>query len=136
LGIQGQVTFTGAIEFELVLRQYELADVIVLASQTEGWPKALAEGMAFGLVCIGSNRGLIPRMLEDGRGITVPPGDARSLADALQRVIDAPDNFQLMRERAASWAQAYSLEGLRNAVRTLLVAHWKVALRDPATNKI
>jgi glycosyltransferase involved in cell wall biosynthesis len=134
LGIQGQVTFTGAIEFEHVLDQYERADVIVLASQTEGWPKALAEGMAFGLVCIGSNRGLIPHMLEDGRGITVPPGDAKSLADALQRVIDAPDNFQLMRERAAGWAQAYSLEGLRHAVRALLMAHWKVALRDPATD--
>jgi glycosyltransferase involved in cell wall biosynthesis len=117
-----------------VLDQYERADVIVLASQTEGWPKALAEGMTFGLVCIGSNRGLIPHMLEDGRGITVPPGDAKSLADALQRVIDAPDNFQLMRERAAGWAQAYSLEGLRHAVRALLMAHWKVALRDPATD--
>src|ERR1035437_6797387 len=60
LDLGGHVQFTGAVPFERVLEFYEWADVLVLTSETEGWPKAIAEAMAFGLVCIGSNRGFRP----------------------------------------------------------------------------
>src|SRR5205814_7925183 len=66
LGLAERVTFEGAVPQSKVLDFYERAHILVLASQTEGWPKVIAEGMAFGLVCIGSNRGLVPQMLEAG----------------------------------------------------------------------
>src|SRR5262249_38903209 len=73
LGIENRVVFTGGLPFDGVIEHLESSDVLVLASETEGWPKSIAEGMAFGLACIGSNIGIVPQMLGEGRGFTVPP---------------------------------------------------------------
>jgi glycosyltransferase involved in cell wall biosynthesis len=130
LGLRDTVRFVGAVDFEQVLNAYEQSDVLVLASESEGWPKALAEAMAFGLVCIGSDRGLMPWMLGEGRGITVAPGDAEGLAQALRSVAASGPMCREMSVRAALWAQSYSLEGLREALRELFASHWRVPVND------
>jgi len=124
LKLGDRVRFAGGVAFEQVLDFYEQADVLVLASNSEGWPKALAEGMAFGLVCIGSARGLIPTMLGEGRGLVVEPGDVPSLTAALQQVVANRDASAQMAQRAAAWSQQHSLEGLREALRKLLAERW------------
>ena len=132
LDIAGNVDFVGGVDFDRVLDFYEWADVLVLASETEGWPKAIAEAMAFGLLCIGSDRGLIPKMLGEGKGLIVPPGDVTALTAALAGVHQKADQNLLMRTRAAEWGQKYSLEGLRDALRELMQDHWKVQLVQSA----
>ena len=124
LDLGRQVQFTGAVPFERVLEFYEWADVLVLTSETEGWPKAIAEAMAFGLICIGSNRGFVPQMLGENRGLVVTPRDVPALVSALEEISTQGEKFGPMRRRAAEWAQAYSLEGLREALRNMLSLHW------------
>ncbi|MCG3148776.1 MAG: D-inositol-3-phosphate glycosyltransferase [Verrucomicrobiae bacterium] len=124
LKLGSRVRFVGGVAFEQVLDFYEQADVLVLASNSEGWPKALAEGMAFGLVCIGSDRGLIPTMLSGGRGLVVPPGDVPALTAALQKIVANRADSEAMGQRAAAWSQQHSLEGLREALRKLLEERW------------
>jgi glycosyltransferase involved in cell wall biosynthesis len=119
-----QIRLVGPVGFEDVLAFYENADVLVLASETEGWPKAIAEGMAFGLVCVGSDRGFVPQMLGEGRGICVVPGDASALAAALRGVAAAPEAYDPMRRAATGWACRYSLEGLQDSLRELFREHW------------
>lgn len=128
LGLNGRARFVGGVSFERVLEYYEQSDVLALVSDLEGWPKAVAEGMAFGLVCIGSDRGMIPQMLGDGRGLVVPPRDARALASELELVAADPARSVAMAQRAAAWSQQHSLEGLRDALRTLLQTRWGVTL--------
>jgi len=123
-GLAKQIRLVGPVGFEDVLAFYENADVLVLASETEGWPKAIAEGMAFGLVCIGSDRGFVPQMLGEGRGICVAPGDASALAAALRGVAAAPEAYDPMRRTATEWACRYSLEGLQDSLRELFRTHW------------
>ncbi|HEX3127360.1 MAG TPA: glycosyltransferase [Thermoanaerobaculia bacterium] len=118
--------FAGGVDFDRVLGFYETHDVLVLASETEGWPKAIVEAMAFGLVCIGSDRGLIPQILGEGRGFVVPPRDVDALAAALRRAADpghAADT-RLIGECAAAFGQRYSLEDLREALRELMAERW------------
>ena len=124
------ITFTGGRAFSEVLSCYEKADVLVLMSQTEGWPKVIAEAMAFGLVCIASEQGVIPEMLGNGRGIVIPPGSVEALADALQEISARPEEFESMRLRAALWAGQYSLENLRDALKDLLSSYWGMPFDD------
>jgi glycosyltransferase involved in cell wall biosynthesis len=132
LGISDVTFFAGGLSFDSVMAAYEEADVAVLASQTEGWPKEIAEAMAFGLVCIGSDCGLVSWMLGKGRGVLVPPRDAMRLADAIGGVAHAPAEHLQMGRRATLWARRYSIEGLRSALAELLAEQWGVKFPDRA----
>ncbi|HUJ10919.1 MAG TPA: glycosyltransferase [Verrucomicrobiae bacterium] len=128
LGLQRLVRFVGSVSFETSLKWYEWADCLVLPStNSEGWPKAIAEGMCYGLVCIGVEHGQVRQMLE-GRGIVLKSGTAQEIADAIQSVAERPRDFMEMRHKASSWARQYSLDGLREALRELLSQRWNVSL--------
>lgn len=134
LGVQKLVRFVGSVSFETGLRWYEWADCLVLPStNSEGWPKAIAEGMCYGLICIGVEHGQVRRMLE-GRGIVLKSGTPQEIADALQRVVERPGDFDEMRRKASAWARQYSLDGLREALRDLLTRRWNVSLQLPANH--
>jgi glycosyltransferase involved in cell wall biosynthesis len=124
LHLKDAIEFTGGLAFEGVLERLERADILTLVSETEGWPKSIAEAMAFGLIAIGSDRGFVPKMLAEGRGLTVPPGDAEALTQCLLDIARNPERYDRMRRAAAEWAQQFSLEGLREAIRKLLLASW------------
>jgi glycosyltransferase involved in cell wall biosynthesis len=126
LGIEERVNFTGGLPFDGVIEHLEWSDVLVLASETEGWPKSIAEGMAFGLACIGSDIGIVPQMLGEGRGFTVPPRDEAALAAVLRQIAESPDRLEAMRQSAAAWAQQYSLEGLKEALHRLMAEWWSL----------
>lgn len=127
-GLRELVEFRGGLPFEQVLDAYEACDILVLASESEGWPKAIVEAMAFGLVCVGSTRGLMPEILGDGRGHVVPPGDAKALAQALRQIITDPPAAIETARRASAWASQFSLEHFSSAVRALLEERWGARL--------
>jgi glycosyltransferase involved in cell wall biosynthesis len=130
LGIEDRVEFVGGLAHDRVLDVLEDSDVHVLVSECEGWPKATAEAMTFGLVSIGSDRGFVPTMLGDGRGLVVPVGDDAALARELMNVARTPERYEAMREAAAQWGRQRSLEGLREAIRELLSRAWAVEIQE------
>ncbi len=89
-GLGGVITLTGARDdVGAVLAG---ADVLVLASRSEGAPLSILEGMAAGLPVVASDVGGVAELVADGEtGLLVPPGDPTALAAALQRLVaDAP----------------------------------------------
>lgn len=124
LNIADQVDLAGGMPFDRVLRLYGESDAIVLASETEGWPKVVAEAMAFGLVCVASDRGFVREMLGDGRGVLVEPGNVEGVTRELRALANCPEEYLEMRRKAAEWSQRCSLEGLRDAVEALLSERW------------
>jgi len=131
LGLRERVEFAGGVGFDQVVELLQRSGVLVLASQTEGWPKAIVEAMAFGLVAIGSDVGLIPTILGENRGLLVPPRDVDALTGALRGPLASPQDYAGMRARAASWARQYSMGALRESLRSLLGKWWNVAA-DPS----
>jgi glycosyltransferase involved in cell wall biosynthesis len=132
LGLMDCVSFAGGVAFKHVFDFYERADVLVLVSKAEGWPKVITEAMAFGVICIGSHWGIWRDILGEGRGLVVPPGDVDALTEAIRHIAMGPHQYDPMRHLAAVWAQQYSLEGLRDALRELLAAHWGLCSTDLA----
>ena len=70
-------------------------DLLVSSSLTEGLPNSLLEGMASGLVPIVTDVGDCSEVIGE-IGLSVPPGEAEALADALVNVLERPES-----ERAA-----------------------------------
>ncbi len=89
LGLNGQVTFPGAVGPE---RKWELlteADVFLLASHAEGMPNAVLEAMAAALPVVATGVGAVPEMLP--AGVLVPVGDPGALARVLLELAGDPE---------------------------------------------
>lgn len=90
------VTLTGPIDQDHIRELYAQADCFALASFAEGIPVVLMEAMAMELPCVTTHITGIPELIRDGRdGLLVAPGDEKSLAEALQRLMEDPE----LRER-------------------------------------
>lgn len=68
---------------------------------TEATSMALLEGMSLGLPSIASDYGGNPWVVEDGQtGLIFPSRDAAALADAMERLMDRPEERRAMGRRA------------------------------------
>ena len=83
--------------------------MICLPSFAEGVPVVLMEAMAMEVPVLTSRIMGIPELVEDGRcGALVAPGDADSLAGALQRLLEDPQQrAQLGRRGRERIREAY-----------------------------
>jgi glycosyltransferase involved in cell wall biosynthesis len=94
-GLGDRVKFTGRLPAgEPVRKELDGADLFVLASKTEGLPRAMIEAMARGLPCIGTAVGGIPELLDPED--LVPRGNASALAEKITEVIHNPARMTRM----------------------------------------
>ncbi|MGB3305742.1 MAG: glycosyltransferase [Thermomicrobiales bacterium] len=111
LGLQGRVTFTGQLAGGAAIRdQLDKADLFVLASRTEGLPRAMIEAQARGLPCIGTSIGGIPELLSDEN--LVPPDDPVALANRIRSFLNEPELRARESARNLATAQSYAQERL------------------------
>jgi glycosyltransferase involved in cell wall biosynthesis len=86
-GIADRVALLGEVEAASLEAHYLQADVFVLNSLQETYGMAVAEAVAHGLPVVGTRTGAIPRLLGDGAGLIVEPGNQGTLTDALRRAL-------------------------------------------------
>jgi phosphatidyl-myo-inositol dimannoside synthase len=83
LGLADACGFTGQVSAGREIRRYlDGADLFVLASLSEGLPRAMVEAMARGMPCVGTEAGGIPTLL--GPKYCARPGDADDLARVIR----------------------------------------------------
>jgi len=92
LGLDENVTFLGYRSRSELLDLYNLADLFVLASYSEGLPFVLLEAMACGDVCVATPVGDIGKVIRDGdNGFLIKVGDPTDLAEKLWGIFSLPE---------------------------------------------
>jgi glycosyltransferase involved in cell wall biosynthesis len=83
---------------------YRAADVVLVPSQyPEGFGRVICEALACGTPVIASNIGGIPDAMDDTVGLLCGLS-AEDFAAALERMVNAPDAYKRLKERARSYA--------------------------------
>lgn len=87
-----RVRFLGQREVEELPPIYAASDVYVWPAIREAYGMAVVEAQAAGLAVVAGNAGGVAEIVRDGEtGLLTPEGDAAAFADALRRLLRAPD---------------------------------------------
>lgn len=89
LGLAGAVRFVERVDDVGLAHLYEEADVVVLASEHEGFCVPLVEAMAAGLLVVAFRSGAVPEVLGDA-GVLVDDRSPRALAGAVFDALGDP----------------------------------------------
>jgi alpha-maltose-1-phosphate synthase len=94
-----RLKFTDFVTKEELRALYHSVDAFVFPSRADTLPLVILEAMGSSLPVVASNVGGVPFEVTDETGFLVPPGDAPSLAAALDRICASPDMRRGMGER-------------------------------------
>jgi glycosyltransferase involved in cell wall biosynthesis len=100
LGLDGRVTFAGAVpENELAL-YYHACDAFVFPNENQTWALAVSEAMACGRPVVVSTGAAITEALTDHQtAFFVPPRDPEAIAAAIVRLVEDPALRRAIGER-------------------------------------
>lgn len=101
LGVADRVRFLGAVPHGELPALYGAADVMVLASEREGWANVLLEAMACGTPVVATPAwGSREAVGSEGAGIVVEEASAQAIAAAVRRLLAAPPSRAAVRAHA------------------------------------
>jgi glycosyltransferase involved in cell wall biosynthesis len=121
------VHFEGQVDRARMMALLRGARALILPSICdENCPLSILESFAAGRAVLATRSGGVPELVREGEtGQLVEKGSAGALAEALGRVVDAPDEWERMGRRARMEAKRrYDRSGHLNA----LVAHYQEVL--------
>ncbi|CAN5187813.1 glycosyltransferase [soil metagenome] len=122
LDIAKLVEFRGWLPPSEVALAYAHAHVLLLpSSASEGWPKVLSEGMAYGVVPLAGAISSIPQYIEQFRtGAAFPPDDLESFVAAIERYTREPEEWSRESARAVAATHLFTFDHYLESVDQLL----------------
>jgi glycosyltransferase involved in cell wall biosynthesis len=129
LKIENRVRFLGRIHPRQMPEIYNMADVLALGSDREGWPNVLLEAMACGTPCVAFDIwGCAEVIGHDNAGLIVKHRSADTLSEALKQLLaNLPPRIA-----TRHWAENFSWDDTTKGVVKL----WQNALNTMGTNAV
>jgi glycosyltransferase involved in cell wall biosynthesis len=99
---------------------FKESDFLLLPSQSEGWPKAVAEAMFWGVIPIATKVSCVPWMLREGeRGILIEATLEQDVAKIEAHLLNLR-GLNGMAEKAQKWSQHYTLDYFEQEIKKLI----------------
>lgn len=119
--LQSNIVLNGNQTGEVVEQAYKNSHFVILASRSEGWPKAIAEAMFWGCVPLATKVSCVPEMLANGERGVLLSKQLESDKEVLQALLKEPTKLQEMSQKAQNWSQQYTLEAFEEKIRGLVL---------------
>lgn len=118
--LNSYIRLNGNQSLEVIKKAYQESHFLVLPSQSEGWPKAVAEAMFWGCVPISTPVSCVPNMLQDGaRGILLQE-DLDVDTNKIKLLIDDEVLYQTTSNAAMTWSRLYTLDYFENEIKNII----------------
>jgi glycosyltransferase involved in cell wall biosynthesis len=120
-GLEKIIKLKGNQNQKVVTDAYQNSHFVLLPSKSEGWPKALAEGMFWGCIPIATPVSCVPFMLDYGeRGVLLEMNLEQDF-EQLEAVINNEMDFEAKRQKASDWSRKHTLDVFDSAIKKMLI---------------
>lgn len=119
--LKSYIELKGNQSKEIIKSAYQNSHFVLLPSQSEGWPKAIAEGMFWGCVPLATSISCVPFMLDYGnRGVVL----TALLAQDVQQIVTVLDDereYLNKRKQASDWSRYYTLDVFEQEIKKIII---------------
>ncbi len=105
---------------EMVKIAYEQSHFVILPSDSEGWPKAVAEGMFWGCVPLATEVSCVPFMLDFGNRGVLLEMSFRNDVNQIKELLQNQTDYKSKSEKASDWSRKYTLDVFEQEILKLL----------------
>ncbi|MEO8253580.1 MAG: glycosyltransferase [Flavobacterium sp.] len=105
---------------DIVKEAYKNSHFVILPSKSEGWPKAIAEGMFWGCVPIATEVSCVPFMLDFGNRGLLLKMDLKQDVSELECLLNNQLDFAAKSQKAFTWSGKYTIDVFENEIKKLL----------------
>ena len=105
---------------EIVKKAYQESHFVILPSDSEGWPKAIAEGMFWGCVPVATSVSCVPLMLDQGKRGVLLVLDLEKDVEKVELILKNQSDFDTKSENASDWSRNYTLDVFEREIMDLL----------------
>jgi len=114
------VSLKGNQTQETVKSAYKSSHFVILPSESEGWPKAIAEGMFWGCVPVATQVSCVPFMLDyGGRGVLIAM-DLENDVLQFETLLKDEILYKIMSQKASDWSQKYTLDVFEKEIKKMV----------------
>ena len=117
--LKSHIKIHGNKSSEKIEQAYKESHFLILASNSEGWPKAIAEAMFWGCIPLATSVSCVPYMLDYGkRGMLISTNleeDYRMYNDFIKS-----KKYKETSDLAQQWSRQYTLDDFENEIEKIL----------------
>jgi glycosyltransferase involved in cell wall biosynthesis len=118
--LENTVFLHGNQNQDTIKQAFQKSHFVVLPSKSEGWPKAIAEGMFWGCLPVATKVSCVPFMLADEeRGLLLEMNVEQDVLK-LEKVIKNETDYALKSQKALVWSREYTLEVFEKEIKKIL----------------
>lgn len=119
--LQNVVSLYGNEKSDVVKKAYQNSHFVILPSQSEGWPKVIAEGMFWGCLPLATAVSCVPDMLDNGnRGMLLKMNLEEDVAN-LEVLLKDQSTFDSLRKSASDWSRQFTTEVFQEEIKKMIL---------------
>jgi len=116
--LSDSIFINGNVNSNKLIAAYQEAHFLIFISESEGWPKVVAESMFWGCVPVTTAVSCVPWMLDYGnRGFLVYE-DVNMIVDLISKVTQT--EYNVKSQNAMTWSREFTLDKFELEVKELL----------------
>ncbi|MHB1197091.1 MAG: glycosyltransferase [Lutibacter sp.] len=116
-----EVLLHGNCDRETIKNAYQTAHFLLFISQSEGWPKAVAEAMFWGCLPITGKVSCIPYMLANGERGALVNANADEIVAVIENYLQHPEIYNQQATNAMQWSRQFTMEKFEEEIGKLLL---------------
>ena len=118
--LENIISLKGNQSKAIVQKAYQHSHFVVLPSDSEGWPKVIAEGMFWGCIPIATSVSCVPFMLDYGnRGVLLEMDLEKDILQ-IEMVLRNQSLFDSKQASGAEWSRGYTVDFFEAEIKKLL----------------
>lgn len=119
--LESNIILKGNQNQEVIKNAYQESHFVILPSKSEGWPKAIAEGMFWGCVPLATSISCVPFMLDYGkRGLLLETNIDNDLKQ-IELLLQNQSLFNSKSTAASTWSRKYTVDVFEQQIEQFLL---------------